>query len=220
MTREETVKIMRIICDSYPNYKPTNLSEIVDVWYMMLSDYTYDEVSIALKAYITSNTSGFAPAIGQLITTIQTITQKQELNEMEAWAIVSKTIRNSAYNSVEEFAKLPPLVQKAVGLPNQLRQWALDENFNEQVTSSNFMRCYRAELNRQQEIVRMPSEVRQLIQNMPVSAHKAQIEQKRSETVKSLSERNENKIEALEMREEHYAVSDDTKKKLDKFMGR
>ena len=220
MTREETVKIMRIICDSYPNYKPANLSEIVDVWCMMLSDFTYDEVSIALKAYITSNTSGFAPAIGQLIATIQTITQKQELNEMEAWAIVSKAIRNSAYNSVEEFAKLPSLVQKAVGIPNQLRQWALDENFNEQVASSNFMRCYRTELNRQQEIARMPSEVRQLIQNMPVSAHKAQIEQKRSETVKSLSERNENKIEALEMREEHYAVSDDTKKKLDKFMGR
>lgn len=220
MTREETVKIMRIICDSYPNYKPTNLSEIVDVWCMMLSDYTYDEVSIALKAYITSNTSGFAPAIGQLIEMIKTITEGQELNEMEAWSLVSKAIRNSAYNSVEEFAKLPPLVQMAVGLPDQLRQWALDENFNEHVASSNFMRCYRAELNRQQEIARMPIEVRQLIQNMPVSAHKAQIEQKRSETVKSLSERNENEIKALEMREEHYSVSDDTKKKLDKFMGR
>ena len=108
MTREETVKIMRIICDSYPNYKPTNLSEIVDVWCMMLSDYTYDEVSIALKAYITSNTSGFAPVIGQLIEMIKTITEGQELNDMEAWAIVSKAIRNSAYNSVEEFAKLPP----------------------------------------------------------------------------------------------------------------
>ena len=220
MTREETVKIMRIICDSYPNYKPTNLSEIVDVWCMMLSDYTYDEVSIALKAYITSNTSGFAPAIGQLIEMIKTITEGQELNDMEAWAIVSKAIRNSAYNSVEEFAKLPSLVQKAVGLPDQLRQWALDENFNEQVASSNFMRCYRAELNRQQEIARMPSKVRQLIQNMPVSAHKAQIEQKRSETVKLSTESKESEINALEMREEYYAVSDDTKKKLDKFMGR
>ena len=220
MTREETVKIMRIICDSYPNYKPTNLSEIVDVWCMMLSDYTYDEVSIALKAYITSNTSGFAPAIGQLITTIQTITQKQELNEMEAWTLVSKAVRNSVYNSVEEFAKLPPLVQMAVGLPDQLRQWALDENFNEQVASSNFMRCYRAELNRQQEIARMPSEVRQLIQNMPASAHKAQIEQKRSETVKSSTESKESEIKALEMREEYFTVSEETKKKLDKFMGR
>ena len=220
MTREETVKIMRIICDSYPNCKPTNLSEIVDVWCMMLSDYTYDEVSIALKAYITSNTSGFPPAIGQLIATIQAITQEQELNEMEAWALVSKAVRNSAYNSVEEFAKLPPLVQKAVGLPNQLRQWALDENFNEQVASSNFMRCYNAEVKRHYEIARMPSEVRQIIQNMPASAYKAQIEQKRSETVKSSTESKESEIKALEMREEYFSVSEETKKKLDKFMGR
>ena len=220
MTREETVKIMRIICDSYPNYKPTNLSEIVDVWCMMLSDYTYDEVSIALKAYITSNTSGFAPAIGQLIEMIKTITEGQELNDMEAWALVSKAVRNSAYNSVEEFAKLPSLVQKAVGLPDQLRQWALDENFNEQVASSNFMRCYRAELNRQREIARMPSEVRQLIQNMPTSAYKAQIEQKRCETVKLSTESKESEINALEMREEYFTVSEETKKKLDKFMGR
>ena len=220
MTREETVKIMRIICDSYPNYKPTNLSEIVDVWCMMLSDYTYDEVSIALKAYITSNTSGFAPAIGQLIAIIQTTTQEQELNEMEAWAIVSKAIRNSAYNSVEEFAKLPSLVQKAVGIPNQLRQWALDENFNEQVASSNFMRCYNAEVKRYYEIARMPSEVRQIIQNMPASAHKAQIEQKRSETVKLSTESKESEIKTLEMREEYFTVSEETKKKLDKFMGR
>ena len=220
MTREETVKIMRIICDSYPNYKPTNLSETVDVWCMMLSDFTYDEVSIALKAYITSNTSGFAPAISQLIAMIQTITQEQEMNEMEAWALVSKAIRNSVYNSVEEFAKLPPLVQKAVGLPNQLRQWALDENFNEQVASSNFMRCYNAEVKRHYEIARMPSEVRQLIQNMPVSAHKAQIEQKRCETVKISTESKESEIKALEMREEYFSVSEETKKKLDKFMGR
>ena len=220
MTREETVKIMRIICDSYPNYKPTNLSEIVDVWCMMLSDYTYDEVSIALKAYITSNTSGFAPAIGQLIAMMQTITQEQELNEMEAWALVSKAIRNSAYNSVEEFAKLPSLVQKAVGIPNQLRQWALDENFNEQVASSNFMRCYNVEVKRHYEIARMPIEVRQLIQNMPVNAYKAQIEQKRCEAVKLSTESKESEIKALEMREERFTVSEETKKKLDRFMGR
>ncbi len=220
MTREETVKIMRIVCDSYPNYKPTNLSEIVDVWCMMLSDYTYDEVSIALKAYITSNTSGFAPAIGQLIAMMQTITQEQELNEMEAWALVSKAIRTSGYNSVEEFAKLPLLVQKAVGLPSQLRQWALDENFNEQVASSNFMRCYNAEVKRHYEIARMPSEVRQLIQNIPVSAHKARIKQKRCEAIKISTESKESEIKALEMREERFAVSEETKKKLDRFMGR
>ena len=36
MTREETVKIIRIMVDSYPNYKPNDISETVDVWQMML----------------------------------------------------------------------------------------------------------------------------------------------------------------------------------------
>ena len=52
MTREETVKIIRIMVDSYPNYKPNNISETVDVWNMMLSEYTYEQISVALKAYI------------------------------------------------------------------------------------------------------------------------------------------------------------------------
>lgn len=220
MTVIEAKKIIATMLVSFPNFKPTDVDLMAETWADMLSEYSYSQVSIALKAYITSNTSGFAPAIGQLIAMMQTITQEQELNEMEAWALVSKAIRNSGYNSAEEFAKLPLLVQKAVGLPSQLRQWALDENFDEQVTSSNFMRCYRGEVKRQQEIDRMPKEVRQLIQNMPVSAHKAQIEQKRNESVKSLSERNESEIKALEMREEKFTVSENTKKKLDKLMGR
>ena len=58
MTREETVKIIRIMCDCYPNYKPNNLSETVDVWNMMLKDCVYEQVSVALKAYIRSDTSG------------------------------------------------------------------------------------------------------------------------------------------------------------------
>lgn len=57
MTREETVKIIRIMCDCYPNYKPSNLSETIDVWNMMLENCTYEQVSVALKAYVYSDTT-------------------------------------------------------------------------------------------------------------------------------------------------------------------
>ena len=84
MTRDETVNIIRVMVDSYPNYKPNNLSETVDVWHMMLSDYDYNLVSMALKSYILSDTSGFAPAIGQIVAKMHAMRQSQELNEMEA----------------------------------------------------------------------------------------------------------------------------------------
>ena len=78
MTREETVKIIRIMCDCYPNYKPNDLSETVDVWTMMLEEYPYEQIAVSLKAYVLSDTSGFAPSIGQLISKMQSITQPKE----------------------------------------------------------------------------------------------------------------------------------------------
>lgn len=59
----------------------------------------------------------------------------KQLNELEAWSLVEKAIRNSIYNSQEEFSKLPPLVQKAVGSPNVLDallgigSWIVDNVF-------------------------------------------------------------------------------------------
>lgn len=196
MTREETKKIIRIMCDSYPNYKPMDLKETVDVWTMMLEEYTYEQISVALKSYILADTSGFAPSIGQLVAKVQTITQPQELNEMEAWALVSKAIRNSGYNSESEYAKLPPIVQNAVGMPSQLRQWALDETYNEEVAMSQFMRTYRTEVTRQAEFQKLPSEVQRLIRNTSVSSPKAQIQEERDLAIKSsLEDKNTLKIE-------------------------
>lgn len=179
MTREETVKIIRIMCDSYPNYKPNNISETVDVWCMMLEDYNYNQISVALKAYVTSDTSGFAPSIGELIAKIQMISQPQELNEMEAWSLVSKALRNGTYGAVEEFSRLPPTVQEAVGNPDNLRNWATsDYKAIETVIQSNFIKTYRSVTSRAEEIKRAPAEIQKLIEKVNQNSLKAQIEQK------------------------------------------
>lgn len=163
MERKEMVKIIRIICDSYPNFKPDDLSETVNVWNMILSDYTYNQIALALKAYILSDTSGFAPSIGQLVDKVQSITQPQELNEMEAWSLVSKAIRNSGYRCNEEFLKLPSVVQKAIGMPEQLRIWAMDEEYNETVVMSNFQRAYRAEIAKKNEYGKLTKQMQDMI---------------------------------------------------------
>ena len=192
MKREETVKIIRIICDCYPNYKPNNLTETVDVWNMMLSDYTYEQISLALKAYILTDTNGFAPSIGQLVDRVNTFSQPQELNELKAWSLVYKAIRNSSYNSEYEFSILPEIVRKAVGTPNQLRIWAMDENFNEQVVSSHFIRCYRSEVAKDKDFRKMPANIQSLISNNS----KAQIDKVEQQLVmnKDLIKESENKL--------------------------
>lgn len=215
MTREETVKIIRIMVDSYPNYKPNDISETVDVWHMMLEEYSYQEVSVALKAYILSDESGFAPSIGKLVSKMHTITAPQELNEMEAWSLVSRAIRNSGYNSVEEFAKLPPLVQKAVGLPDSLREWAMTENLNLEVVMSNFQRAYKAELKRHEELQKMPQNVRQLIEKANVGSYSAQIDEKRQQSIESANDRKQGEIKALDMKCECIPMPERYKERLE-----
>lgn len=185
MTREETIKLLMVIQSAYPNFKPPDKTVAVDTWYTILKDMDYNVVQMGLRAYITSDASGFAPSIGQLINTIYTIQNPQELNEMEAWFLVSRAIRNGYYGAVEEFNKLPPLVQKAVGSPDNLRNWALtDSKSIENVVQSNFMRTYRTVVNRENEIKKMPADVRTLIENVNKTSYSAQICTKNREAIK------------------------------------
>lgn len=171
--------------DCYPNYKPNNLSETVDVWQMMLDEYSYNQVSIALKAYVTSDTSGFAPSVGEIVAKIQLISQPQELDGMTAWGLVSKALRNGTYGAVEEFNKLPPLVRQAVGMPDNLKNWATsDYQTIETVIQSNFLRTYETVVKRANEINRMP--VKSLIEKTNANSYKAQIEQKFQRDINTL----------------------------------
>lgn len=187
MTREETVKIIRIMSDCYPNYKPSNLSETVDVWNMMLDEYSYNQVSIALKAYVVSDTSGFAPSVGEIVAKIQLVSQPQELDGMAAWGLVSKALRNGTYGAVEEFNKLPPLVRRAVGMPDNLKNWATsDYQTIETVIQSNFLRTYETIVKRANEINRMPDNIKSLIEKTNANSYKAQIEQKFQRDINTL----------------------------------
>ena len=202
MTVNDARKIIAVMLVSYPNFKPIDTELMATTWADMLNEYSYEQVSVALKCYITTDTSGFAPSIGQLIDKLKTVEQPQELNELQAWGLVRKAINNSGYHSEEEFAKLPPLVQKAVGTPGQLKQWGMsDIESIETVAQSNFMRTYRAVAKREDEVSRMPIEIRHLIQqNEP----KIMIEYT---SVKAIEDKNR----------EWKPMSDEIRAKLDKL---
>lgn len=185
MTRTETIKLLMVIQSAYPNFKPPDKTVAVDTWHTMLRDMDYNVVQMGLKAYITSDTSGFAPSIGQLINTIYLTQNPQELNEMEAWALVSKALRNGYYGAVEEFDNLPPLVQKAVGTPDNLRNWSQTNTESvENVIQSNFMRSYRTVVKREEEIKKMPADVQALIENTNKDSYSAQIGSKNQQAIK------------------------------------
>lgn len=187
MTREQVGKLLMTIQAYYPNYNPPDKEITLNAWYIMLAEYPEELVLQALRACIATNTSGFAPDVGQIMSKIQTISQPQELDGMTAWGLVSKALRNGTYGAVEEFNKLPPLVRQAVGMPDNLKNWATsDYQTIETVIQSNFLRTYETVVKRANEINRMPDNIKSLIEKTNANSYKAQIEQKFQRDINTL----------------------------------
>lgn len=165
MNKTEAMKLLAVIKVSFPNFHPDDIEMAADVWADVLSDFSYQQLGMALKSYIRTNTSGFAPSPGQLIELISAVKHSNDETETEAWMRVAIALRNGMYGSEQEFAKLPPMVQKAVGNSQQLRIWALDENFNEEVAKAQFLRVYRAETQRAKDYEKLPKDIQQIIDN-------------------------------------------------------
>ena len=201
MTEKEVRQLLAMTQAVYPNYNPPSREAAVNAWLMCLSEYDNNVVMAAFKAYMTTNTSGFAPAPGQLIEILQTLTQPSELNELEAWSIVRKALGNSGYNAEQEFAKLPTVVQKTVGTPQQLKIWACDSEFNENVVSSNFIKTYRTEVKRATELNKMPENVRKLIETVNTNSISAQIASENKKTISlSLEDKKAEETGKMEVR--------------------
>lgn len=165
MTKQETQKILMGIQCSYPNFRPNApLEFMVEIWTDDLADYTYEQVYMALKSFKATDKSGFAPSIGQLIDKIHSVREMAtEENESVVWTQVMKAIGNSNYHAQEEYEKLDPIAQKVLGSPEQLKVMARDEDFNESVQKSLFMRNYTQMKNKQKEFDRLPQDVKQVI---------------------------------------------------------
>ena len=149
-----------VIASTYPNWHPADMSFTVDAWALMLESFSYQQIAAALKAFILSDTSGFAPSVGQLTGLLDRVGSSQEPSEMEAWSLVSNALRRSTYYAESEFEKLPEIVQKAVGSPSMLRNWAqTDMQSVENVVQSNFMRTYRQEITKNREKRKIPQNV-------------------------------------------------------------
>lgn len=161
MSREDTAKILSVISMTYPNFKVENKTQTLDAWTWALEEYSYEQIQLALKMYINTSGSAFAPSVAELIQMTKKPAELQELSEAEAWAMVKKAISNGNYHAEEEFEKLPEIVKKAVGGASMIRQWAVtDSNEVNTVIMSNFQRAYKVICKREQEKATLPAEIR------------------------------------------------------------
>lgn len=161
MTAQETGKIIDILVAAFPNWKPTKNTAIL--WSQMFVDEPVDEVAAAVKAFIATDEKGYAPVIGQIKQLIAKAKKEDAMTEGDAWALVRKAICNGLYGAYEEFEKLPPVLQRIVGEPDQLTRWAMLEDGLDTVVASNVQRSYRKALEQQEFRQALPPDVRNLL---------------------------------------------------------
>lgn len=134
-------------------------ADMRDMWWEMLQDIPFD-VAKRVVAQNAAN-SDYPPSIAQIRrAALQGAVEKRDTAE-EAWAKVDKAMRNSAYNSVEEFAKLPDICKRCVGSPAVLKEWAIAEGDTAySVARSQFLTAYKTLDKHEQERMMLPPSVR------------------------------------------------------------
>lgn len=168
MDRSEVLKIMSVLRGAYPAfYRSIDRKEAeatVGLWEDMFKHNEYPLVAAAVKALIETDDKGYPPHIGAVKEKLRLISGGDEMTEAEAWGLVSKALRNSAYGSREEFDKFPPIIKRIVGSPSQLREWGMmDSETVHSVVASNFQRSYKVVAQREREIAKLPPEVKALV---------------------------------------------------------
>lgn len=135
-----------------------------DLWYTLLSDYEDEVVNAAVEKYMMI--SRFPPTPADIRECAAEIVRplQEEMTQEEAWNITLKAIRNSGYYSVEEFEKLPQVLQKVVSSPDHLKQMALmNSDELHTVEKSHFMKVFRTVIERRNNDERISPHLREII---------------------------------------------------------
>lgn len=170
MTLNEATRIITIICMNYPDTQRGMTDDerktYAKNWHFFFKDDSYAEVLAAVQKIISSSQERFAPNIGMIREQMRKNREPMGgLSEQEAWELVKRALRNGFYGYKEEFAKLPPTVQRCVGSENMIREWAVMESETlDSVVASNFMRSFRAIRQSAEEEARTPAAMREQLE--------------------------------------------------------
>lgn len=166
MVFEEVKKLLYVVRANYKkhfdSYSEEDLKNLAIAWGMCLENYTYEQASQGLKAFMITDTKGFPPTVGQIIEKIQLMFPPDGMmGAMEAWQLVYKAVCNSTYNAEMEFMKLPPLCQQVIGNASNLREMAsMDADTVKSVEQSHFIRQYNENMKREMEMQKLPASMR------------------------------------------------------------
>lgn len=197
MERKDIQEMLATMQAIFPNYKPENKTVAVSGWLFLLQNEKKEDVYKAFEIFCKTDTKGFAPNPAQLLKIIREM-ESETIAGGEAWAIVRKGLKNGIYGSKEEFAKMPEVIQRSIGTPGTLREWAMMETeVIESVIMSQFLKSY-ATVSKRMQMEKYAPEIK------PEKMLEAE------------------SVEKIEQREEHQCtqMSDELREKIEKKLGK
>ena len=168
MNSKEAAKVIAIMQTNYPDsfkgMSDTTMRAKIELWAKMFEDDSANDVTAAVMAHMATDTGRFMPPVGVIKEMLTKMRMPEEMTELEAWGLVQKALRNGIYGAKEEYEKLPPIVQRMVGSPSQLREWAvMDSETVNSVVASNFQRSYKVRAQSERETMALPASVRNVV---------------------------------------------------------
>jgi hypothetical protein len=117
-------------------------------------------VKLAIKSLI--NSLEFPPTVADVRKEINKLikTTNNEPEAIDEWNAIRHAIKSSIYYSAENFENLPPIAQKFVGSPSQLKAWAMEEDFQDGVLRGQFLKQYEVLKEREHYNAMLPENVK------------------------------------------------------------
>lgn len=146
MDRTDVIATLKILKVAYPGFyakmSKTDAEDTVSVWCDMFCEEDVNVVKIALYKVIEEHT-GFPPTIADIKTQIREMRRAAtgEKTDEELWSQLKAAVSNGYYGAKEEFARLPPELQRYLGTPNTLRELSqVDTDTFNTVTHGQFLK--------------------------------------------------------------------------------
>ena len=167
MRKEDTQQLLQILGTAYPSTYRTMDAEqkkqTLSLYYELFREVPAEIVVFALKNYIKANEYPPTPAgLQRQIDLLSNNTTPAEL-----WTLLDKAIGKSAYNYVEEFNKLPEVIQLWLGEPTTLHNLSQQKIEDVQTaTRGQFLKSIEAVQDRKKARDSIPENVKQLLSGL------------------------------------------------------
>lgn len=124
MTPQEFAVTMKRIAQFWPTfYAKQNQEEIADAWYPLFAKDDAAEVNRAVVICIC--TLKYPPTVADIKLTMAECRLEDQPTAIEAFQVISEAVAHSGNRNeaIEQYRKLPPILQKLAGSPGQLVSW-------------------------------------------------------------------------------------------------